>query len=130
MTPQARAAFRDEMTAARACYRDGDLDAAFRHLERAHILGQRDTLRHTWSHGWMLRVGWARRDGREIRGQLLRIVGALLILGAARQYRRRQRQPGAAHAAAGRPAPAAGRGAALVSVPVGGGGVPNQSIIA
>ncbi|MES2919002.1 MAG: DUF3703 domain-containing protein [Pseudomonadota bacterium] len=79
MTPHARVAFHYEMKAARACYRDGDLDAAFAHLERAHILGQRDTLRHTWSHGWMLRVGWARRDGREIRGQLLRLVGALLI---------------------------------------------------
>ena len=31
------------------------------------------------SHGWMLRVGWRRQDGREIRGQLLRIAGALLI---------------------------------------------------
>ena len=79
MTPRARAAFAAEMDAARAGYRARDLDAAFRHLERAHILGQRDTLRHTWSHCWMLRVGWARRDGREIRGQLLRIVAALAV---------------------------------------------------
>lgn len=79
MNPQARAAFAAEMSTARARYRERDLDAAFRHLERAHILGQRDTLRHTWSHCWMLRVGWARRDGREIRGQLLRIAAALLI---------------------------------------------------
>jgi hypothetical protein len=79
MNPQARAAFAAEMRAARARYRERDLDAAFHHLERAHILGQRDTLRHTWSHCWMLRVGWARRDGREIRGQLLRIAAALVI---------------------------------------------------
>lgn len=79
MTPHARAAFDAEMNAARARFRDGNPDAAFTHLERAHILGQRDTLRHTWSHCWMLRVGWARRDGREIRGQLLRIAGALLM---------------------------------------------------
>lgn len=79
MSPQAKAAFAAEMSAARRHYRSGDLDAAFARLERAHILGQRDTLRHTWSHCWMLRVGWKRRDGREIRGQLLRIAGALVI---------------------------------------------------
>lgn len=79
MSPLARSAFAAEMRAARQCYRDGDLDTAFHHLERAHILGQRDTFRHAWSHCWMLRVGWARRDGREIRGQLLRIVAALVI---------------------------------------------------
>lgn len=79
MTPLLKAAFARELAAARHHYRAGELDAAFARLERAHVLGQRDTLRHAWSHLWMLRVGWRRRDGREIRGQLLRIPAALMF---------------------------------------------------
>lgn len=49
---------------------------AFYHLERAHVLGQSITYQHTKVHWRMLRIAWARRDLREIFGQLLRIVGA------------------------------------------------------
>ncbi len=43
-------------------------------LERAHVLGQRDMGRHLTVHWRMLRVGWLRRDGREMRGQLFRLL--------------------------------------------------------
>ena len=39
-------AFEHEWRLARAARRAGDLDRAFHHLERAHILGQRHTGRH------------------------------------------------------------------------------------
>lgn len=57
----------------------GDLDAAFRHLDRAHVLGQRSTRLHVRSHLGMLGIGWRRRDAREIAGQLVRIVAAALF---------------------------------------------------
>ena len=54
----------------------GDSASAFHHLERAHILGQAATIEHTRVHWLMLKVGWRRRDFREIFGQLFRLVGA------------------------------------------------------
>lgn len=54
----------------------GNLDLAFSHLERAHVLGQSSTLTHTRVHWAMLKVGLKRRDVREIWGQIVRIVGA------------------------------------------------------
>ena len=55
---------------------ENDLEAAFRHLERAHVLGQAITYEHTRVHFLMLKIGWKRQDWREIFGQLFRIVGA------------------------------------------------------
>lgn len=54
----------------------GELSRAFLHLERAHVLGQSLTADHTRIHLRMLRIGWRRKDVREIFGQVLRIVGA------------------------------------------------------
>ena len=76
-----RRAFEQEATAARAALAKGDLDIAFHHLERAHVLGQPWAGPHSWTHWMMLQVGWGRRDGREVRGQLLRLsAGGLLSL--------------------------------------------------
>lgn len=69
-------AFRIEWQAARDARQTGDLDRAFAHLERAHILGQRYTWLHVRSHAGMLGVAWQRRDVREFIGQLTRIVAA------------------------------------------------------
>jgi TRAP-type mannitol/chloroaromatic compound transport system permease small subunit len=55
---------------------ENDLDTAFHHLERAHVLGQAITYEHTRVHFLMLKVGWRRRDWREIFGQIFRILGA------------------------------------------------------
>lgn len=53
-----------------------DLQKAFRHLERAHVLGQAVTREHTRVHWLMLKLGWKKKDWREIFGQIFRIVGA------------------------------------------------------
>lgn len=54
----------------------GDSKGAFRHLERAHVLGQASTYQHTRIHWLMLKHGLKQRDGKEIAGQILRIGGA------------------------------------------------------
>jgi hypothetical protein len=72
-------AFRAEWNAAAAARDRGDLAAAFAHLERAHILGQRRTWLHLRSHVGMLSLAWQRRDRRELVGQLARIVAAALF---------------------------------------------------
>lgn len=55
---------------------ENDLTSAFRHLERAHILGQAITYEHTRVHFLMLKIGWKRKDLREIFGQIFRVIGA------------------------------------------------------
>ena len=55
---------------------NGDLLGAFEHLERAHVLGQGITREHTRVHWRMMKLGWMKKDLREIFGQLIRIVGA------------------------------------------------------
>lgn len=79
MTPRLRQAFEHEWHQAAAARRAGDLARAFAHLERAHVLGQRHTGPHLRSHLGMLAIGWQRRDAREVRGQLARIVAAALF---------------------------------------------------
>jgi hypothetical protein len=78
MNPRLRVAFASELGAAEALRRAGDLDAAFGHLERAHILGQQYVAPHVRTHLAMLRVGIARRDAREIVGQLVRLPAAAI----------------------------------------------------
>ena len=48
--------------------------AAITLLERAHVLGQREIGPHLRVHLLMLHAAWALRDGRELRGQLLRLA--------------------------------------------------------
>ncbi|KFI07648.1 DUF3703 domain-containing protein [Massilia sp. BSC265] len=73
-----RQAFDAEMAAAGRLYRDGLLIQAFRHLETAHVLGQRQLVPHVLAHYWMLKIGLKRRSVPEVWGQLVRIVlGAL-----------------------------------------------------
>lgn len=74
-----RAAFVAEATAARQAWWQGDLDAAFQRLERAHVLGQPWPGPHSWTHWMMLRIGWRRGDLREVRGQLLRLAAGGLL---------------------------------------------------
>ncbi len=67
--------YRAELHAARAATGRHNMAAAFAHLERAHVLGQRWALPHTHTHLLMLRHGLRTRDGREILGQLVRLIG-------------------------------------------------------
>ena len=79
MPPSVASAFAREMTMAEASLRERDFDRAFTHLERAHILGQTRTRLHLRAHAAMLRLGWRRRDGREVLGQVFRFVTAALF---------------------------------------------------
>ena len=79
MTPAARRAYDEEIELAAAARGRGDLDTAFNHLERAHILGQRSTWCHVRCHLAMFAVGWRRRDMRELFGQSTRVVAAALF---------------------------------------------------
>ena len=54
----------------------GDYAMAFRHLERAHVLGQNSTVQHVRVHIRMLFWGMRRHDRKEVIGQLVRVVGA------------------------------------------------------
>ena len=101
-TAERRAAFAREAALARLAFVDGDLDEAFRLLERAHVLGQPWAGAHSWTHWMMLRIGWRRRDRREVAGQLLRLAagGLLSILG-----RLPQGNTGGANVPATRPMP-------------------------
>lgn len=61
-----------------ALYQDacisGDLPKAWRHLERAHILGQAYPIQHTYVHYKMLSFGIHIKSSREVIGQIPRLL--------------------------------------------------------
>lgn len=65
-----------ELAASRAADSRGDASAAFHHLERAHVLGQRSTVQHVRVHIAMLVWGLRNHEAREVLGQFTRVVGA------------------------------------------------------
>lgn len=70
-------AFQQAIQTAKQAENKGQFNTAFSALEHAHILGQRYLLPHIYTHFLMLRVGYKRRDQREITGQLLRIIASV-----------------------------------------------------
>lgn len=74
MKPAVKAAYRAALEQARAAAAP---EAAFAALERAHILCQRDLFAHFETHVLMLQWALAQKDGREIRGQVLRLLAVL-----------------------------------------------------
>lgn len=52
---------------------------AFYHFENAHILGQKHVWRHTISHYWMFVFGIKTNNGKEIIGQVFRMLASLLF---------------------------------------------------
>jgi hypothetical protein len=65
-----------ELRAAASEERSGRTRETFRHLERAHVLGQASTVQHMRVHVQMLLWAVRHRVLREAAGQVLRIVGA------------------------------------------------------
>jgi hypothetical protein len=72
-------AYQQEVEMADQALRRDDFEAAFTHLERAHVLSQRMTGRHTLIHWRMLAAGLRRGDLREAVGQVPRIVASILF---------------------------------------------------
>lgn len=79
MRPALREAYELELREAARLSAAKEFGAAFSHLERAHVLGQRNTLAHVRAHWAMLILATRRRDLREVRGQIGRIIGAALF---------------------------------------------------
>ena len=71
--------YRQEVERADQALQRDDFETAFRHLERAHVLAQRMTGRHTFIHWRMLVAGLRSGDLREVVGQLPRIVASILF---------------------------------------------------
>jgi len=74
--PAPTEAYAKEITLALAAR---DYETAFFHLERAHILAQRNTVKHMYAHWLMLWTGLRRGDYREVLGQVPRILAALVF---------------------------------------------------
>jgi len=66
-------AFKREILFSHQSIGDDDLDKAFLHLERAHILGQKFVWAHFHTHVLMLYIAFLRKDYNEVLGQILRI---------------------------------------------------------
>ena len=71
--------YQQELSRAREALASGDVEQCFIHLERAHVLSQRMTFRHTHVHALMLVAGWLRGDWREVVGQLPRMLASLVF---------------------------------------------------
>lgn len=68
-----------EISLAQAALSRRDHGVCFAHLERAHVLAQRRTLRHTYVHWLMLRAGLSQSDYREVVGQVPRMIASVLF---------------------------------------------------
>ncbi|RDV07513.1 DUF3703 domain-containing protein [Sphingorhabdus pulchriflava] len=76
MALNVKAAFRRELEYAQSAESKGDFAVAKAHLERAHILGQRWYISHMQSHYRMFRLALKQSDTKEVRGQIVRMIGA------------------------------------------------------
>lgn len=72
-------AYRKEVFQAQRALQSCNFETCFLHLERAHVLAQHMTGRHTYVHWLMLIAGLRRRDYREVAGQVPRILASVLF---------------------------------------------------
>lgn len=63
-----------ELSSYKENYKSGNLTQAWNHLERAHIIGQKYPYAHTYVHWKMLQFGVKIKSGKEITGQIPRLV--------------------------------------------------------
>ena len=66
--------FKNELKIYRAEFDNGHLLSAWRHLERAHIIGQPWPKEHTYVHWLMLKFGFKVKSIREVIGQIPRLL--------------------------------------------------------
>jgi hypothetical protein len=74
MTPTHRELLSNELAMARRFMREAKYEDASRHLERAHVLGQRFVRWHVVAHWLMFKVALHRRELSAALGQAIRIV--------------------------------------------------------
>lgn len=79
MKKLASAAYALEISLALTAFQNREHSECFYHLERAHILGQRSTIKHAYAHWLMFRAGLQQRDFKEVLGQVPRMLAALLF---------------------------------------------------
>jgi hypothetical protein len=63
-----------ELILAKKTFQKGELQVSWRHLERAHILGQAWPVEHTQTHWEMMKFAFSIKDFREILGQIPRLI--------------------------------------------------------
>jgi hypothetical protein len=80
-TRSIRSSVQFELNAASHANAHGEAEVAFRHLERAHVLGQAATVEHVRVRWRMFRWATGHRKAGEALGQLLRLVAAALMTG-------------------------------------------------
>lgn len=66
--------FNDELEQFRTAYSANDLQTAWSHLERAHIIGQRYPIAHNYVHWKMLQFGFKIKSPKEVMGQIPRLI--------------------------------------------------------
>jgi hypothetical protein len=66
--------YRQELSNYKDHLKGKSLQNAWRHLERAHVIGQAYPLEHTFVHWKMLQFGFRIKSTREILGQLPRLL--------------------------------------------------------
>ena len=66
--------YREELVKANEFLKKGYLQQCWHHYERAHILGQRWPLQHSYVHWQMLKFGFRIKNVKEIFGQVTRLV--------------------------------------------------------
>lgn len=71
-------AFARELQLAREARNLGQLDQAWTHLERTHILGQTRLGLHLQAHSQMLGLAWFQRNAGEVVGQAIRLAATFL----------------------------------------------------
>ena len=69
-----KAHFEAELQLARENFSKDHLQVAWRHLERAHILGQAWPVQHTKAHWRMMGFAFRIKNGKEILGQIPRLL--------------------------------------------------------
>jgi ferric-dicitrate binding protein FerR (iron transport regulator) len=74
MKPALHTAYSAELRLADEAEAQAEHSAAWRHLERAHVLSQAHAMAHVVAHAHMLVHAWRQRDAREVLGQLVRIA--------------------------------------------------------
>lgn len=80
MKAKLRAAFEHEMKHAKLQFAEQNYLQCYYHLERGHILGQRNYIPHVINHYWMFKVGLKQRDLRETFGQVIRMTMSIFSL--------------------------------------------------